>query len=61
MLTNHPRIRLGIYLVGLGVAAAAATVAYFTDAQLGQALTTGAGILTAAALGVAAANTPPSS
>lgn len=61
MLTNHPRIRLGLYLSGAIVAASAATVAYFTDPQLGQALTTGAGILTATALGVAAANTPPRS
>jgi hypothetical protein len=61
MLSNHPRIRLGIYLTGVGLGAAAAIVGVTINGDLGAAFTVSGGVLTAAALGVAAANTPSDS
>lgn len=59
MLNNHPRIRIGLYLAGLALAASSAIVGYAVDTELGTAVMTSAGILTAAALGIAASNVNP--
>lgn len=53
MLTNHPKIRLGLYLVGLAGAVAAPVLAVAFP-EYGAAVTTGAGILLGA-VGVTAA------
>jgi hypothetical protein len=58
MLTKHPRIRLAVYLVGLALGGSAAIVGATIGTDLGTALSTSGGFLMAAALGVAAANTP---
>lgn len=58
MLTNHPRLRLALYIAGL-VAAVAAPIVNVNAPDYGVAITTAAGILTAAALGTAATNLTP--
>lgn len=58
MLSKHPRIRLGVYLVGLALGGSAAIVGALIGTELGDALTVSGGFFMAAALGVAAANTP---
>lgn len=57
MLTNHPGIRLGLYLVGL-VGLAAAPLVGVWQPELADAIRDGANVLGAAALGTAALNTP---
>lgn len=58
MLNNHPRLRLALYLVGLGALAIAPTLAAVGLPELADALRDGANVLGAAALGTAALNTP---
>lgn len=58
MLTNHPRIRLGLYLLALALGAAAYFVGALVQGDLGSAFQNASGYLMAAALGVAASNTP---
>lgn len=55
MLSNHPRIRLAIYLASVTIGAAAVVAAVY-DPQLGAALTAAAGVLGMAAGTVAASN-----
>lgn len=55
MLTNHPRIRLGLYLASVIIGAGALVVTVI-DAQLGAALTAAAGVLALASGAVAASN-----
>lgn len=54
MLSNHPSLRLGIYLVALVSGASSFLVDALIGGDLGQALTQTSGYLMAAALGVAA-------
>lgn len=58
MLTNHPRIRLGIYLAGLVVAVAAPIVAVAAP-EYGTAATVSAGVLLGAVGATAASNLTP--
>lgn len=55
MLTNHPRIRLSLYLASVIIGAGALVVTVI-DAQLGAALTAAAGVLALASGAVAASN-----
>lgn len=58
MLENHPKIRLALYLLSL-VGAVAAPVLAVTHPEYGAAVTTAAGILTAAAGATALSNVAP--
>ena len=55
MLKNHPRIRLGLYLLGVAGAVAAPIVAVAAP-DYGVAVSAAAAVLTGAALGTAASN-----
>ncbi|WP_460776001.1 hypothetical protein [Microbacterium sp. GXF7504] len=57
MLTNHPRIRLGIYLGALALGVAGYFASPLIGGDIGEACSNASGYLMAAALGVAAGNT----
>lgn len=58
MLTNHPRIRLATYLLALALGAAGYFAAALISGEIGDAFQNASAFLMAAALGVAASNTP---
>lgn len=57
MLTQHPRIRVGLYLLSVLAGAAAIIVTVF-DSALGAAMTAAAGTLAIASGAVAMGNVP---
>lgn len=54
MLTDHPRLRLGIYLAALLLGVAGYFAGPLIGGEVGEAFTDASGYLMAAALGVAA-------
>lgn len=58
MLSAHPRIRLVTYLLALVLGAAGYFASALISGELGEAFQNASAFLMAAALGVAASNTP---
>lgn len=57
MLSNHPNIRLGIYLGALALGVAGFFASPLIGGDIGEAFASASGYLMAAALGLAAGNT----